>query len=59
MHAEDLAVVFLPVLDGEVVQVVVEELDTAISRRCEELVLVNFRPSEVIEGILRGEPDNK
>lgn len=58
MHAEDLAVVLFPILDGEIVQVVVEKLNAAISRCCENLVLVDFRPGEVIEGILGGEPGN-
>lgn len=48
-----------PVLDGEIVQVVVEELDTAISGCREDLILVDFRPGEVIEGILGGKPGNK
>lgn len=31
MHAEDLAVMFLPVLDGEVVKIAVEELYAAVA----------------------------
>ena len=56
MHAEDFAVVFSPVLDGEIGQVCVKELDAAITRCCEDLVLVNLRPSKVIEGILGSKP---
>lgn len=56
MHAEDFAVVLSPVLNGEIGQVCVKELDTAIARCCEDLVLVNFRPSKVIERILGGKP---
>ena len=56
MHAEDFAVVLSPVLDGEIGQVCVEELDAAVARCCEDLTLMNFRPSKVIEGILGGKP---
>lgn len=57
VYAEDFAVVFSPVLDGEIVQVAVEELDAAIARCCQDLVLVYFRPGKVVEGVLSGEPD--
>lgn len=56
VDAEDFAIVFFPVLDGEVVQVAVEELDAAVSRRCEDLALVHFRPGEVVQCVLRSEP---
>lgn len=56
MYAEDFAVVFSPVLDGEIVQIAVEELDAAIARRSQDLVLVDFRPGKVVEGVLGGEP---
>lgn len=48
VHAEDLAIVFLPVLDREVVQVRVEELDAAIAGASEDLTFVNLGPGQVI-----------
>lgn len=47
---------FLPVLDGEVVESRIEELDAAVTGRCEDLVLVDFRPGEIVEGVLRRVP---
>lgn len=44
MYAEDLAVVFPPVLDWEVVEITVEQLDASITRCCKELILVDFGP---------------
>lgn len=44
VYAEDLAVVFFPVLDGEVVEIGIEEFDTAIAGRCEDLALVDLGP---------------
>ena len=45
-----------PVLDGKVVQSAVEELYAAVAGGCEDLVLVCFRPGEIVEGVLRCEP---
>jgi hypothetical protein len=39
---EDLAAVFRPAGDGKLAEVDVEELDTAVSTRRQELVLVRF-----------------
>ena len=55
MDAKHLAVVFSPVLNGEVVQVAIEELDTAVPRCREDLIFVDFRPGKVIEGVLGSE----
>lgn len=56
IHAEHFSVMFFIVLDGEVVECAVEELDTAVARRREDLVLVDFGPGEIVEGILGCEP---
>lgn len=48
MHAENFAVVLLPILDREVVNGAVEELDAPVAGACEDLVLVDLRPCEVI-----------
>lgn len=48
VDAEDLAIVFLPVLDREVVQVRVEELDAAIAGAGEDLTFVDFGPGQIV-----------
>jgi hypothetical protein len=55
--AEDFAIVFLPVLDGKVVERAIEELDAAVAGGGEDLVLVNFGPGEIVERVLSCEPD--
>ena len=56
MYGEDLSVVLLPALYGELIQSDVEELDGAITGCYEALVLVGLGPGEIEEGILRVEP---
>ena len=38
----------LPSLNGELIDSAIEELDAAVSGSGEDLVLVNFRPCEVV-----------
>lgn len=57
--AEDLAIMFLPVLDGEVVERAVEELDAAVAGGRQDLVLVGFGPGKVVETVLGREPGEK
>lgn len=56
VHGEDLAVVLAPVLHGEVVERAVEQLDAAVARGHQHLVLVDLGPGEVVEGVLGREP---
>lgn len=56
VDAEDLAIMFFPVLDGEVFQIAVEKLDAAVARGCEDLILVYFGPGEIVERILCCKP---
>ena len=53
MHTKDLPVVFLPGLYGEIVTTYIKQLDGAVPRRSQQLVLVAFRPRNIIEGVLR------
>lgn len=46
---------FFPARNGEVVGCGVEQLDAAIARCGEDLVLVDFRPGQIVERVLRGE----
>ena len=46
-----------PALDWEVVEPYVEELDGAIASGDQDLVLVAFGPGEVVQRILRVEPE--
>ncbi|KAB8345884.1 hypothetical protein FH972_022939 [Carpinus fangiana] len=52
MHAVDLAAVGAPLGDGELGDADVVELDGAVARGCEQLVLVRLGPGEVVEGVL-------
>jgi hypothetical protein len=56
VHAEDLARVLAPRLDGELVHVDVEELDRAVAAGGEELRFVRLRPARVEERVLCVEP---
>ena len=56
MHAEDLARVLAPRLDGELVHVDVEELDRAVAACGEDLRFVRFGPGAVEKGVLGVEP---
>lgn len=56
MHGKDLPFVLLPRLYGEIVKSDIKELDGAVARRDDKLILVALRPGEVVEGILRIEP---
>ena len=58
MDGKHLALVLLPGLHGEVVQSDVEELNGAIADGDDDLVLVGFRPGEVVQGILSIEPQH-
>lgn len=57
IHTKHLPIMFFPVHNGEIIGGRVVELDAAITRRRQDLVLVDFRPGEVIERVLCGEPD--
>jgi hypothetical protein len=57
VHTKHLPTVFLPVHDREIIGGCVVELDAAITRRSQDLVLVDFGPGKVIEGVLCGEPN--
>lgn len=46
---------FLPARNGEVVGCGIEQLDAAIARCGKDLVLVDFRPGQIVERILCGE----
>jgi hypothetical protein len=48
VDTEDLAIMFFPVLDWEVFQIAVEELNAAIAGGCEDLILVDFGPGEIV-----------
>ena len=52
MNGEDFTFVLLPGLDGEVVEVRVEEFDGAVASGGDELVFVDFGPGEVVERVL-------
>ena len=41
--------------DGKLINPQVEKLDRAIAAGCDELVLVDLGPSEVVQGIIRVE----
>lgn len=56
-HRKHLSIVLLPVHDREIISACVIQLDAAITRRGQELVVVDFRPGSVIEGVLGGEPE--
>jgi hypothetical protein len=56
IHTKDLPTMFFPVHNREIIGGCVVELDAAIARCSQDLVLVDFRPGKVIEGILCGEP---
>lgn len=56
MNGEDLPLVLLPGLDGELVKRYIEELDGTIACGGDELVLVRFRPGDVVEGVLSIKP---
>lgn len=56
MNGEDLPLMLLPGLDGELVERYVEELNGAIACGNDELVLVRFGPGDVVEGVLGIEP---
>ncbi len=56
MHGEGLARVLVPRAHGEAVDGRVEELDGAVARRHECLVLVQLGPRHVVERVLRVEP---
>ena len=56
MHGEDLPLVFLPGLNGELVKADVEELDRAVAYCGDDLVLMLLGPREVVEGVLGVEP---
>jgi hypothetical protein len=56
VHAEDLARVLGPRLDGELGHVDVEELDRAVAACGEELGFVRFGPARVEERVLCVEP---
>jgi hypothetical protein len=57
IHTKHLPIVLLPVHDREIISACVIELDASITRRGQELVVVDFRPGSVIEGVLCGEPE--
>lgn len=44
VHTEHLALVLLPLLDGEFIRRAVEELDAAVSRAHKHLIFVKLRP---------------
>jgi len=56
MNGEDLPLVLLPRLDGELVKRYIEELDGAVAGGGDELVLVRFGPGDVVEGVLGIKP---
>jgi hypothetical protein len=56
VDGEDFAGMLGPCLYWELVQRYVEELDAAVTRCSKDLILVGFRPGDVVEGVLRVEP---
>lgn len=56
VYGEDLALMLLPGLHGEFVQGDVEEFDGAVAGGDDDLVLVRFRPSQIVQGVLGVEP---
>lgn len=56
IDAEHFAVVLLPVLHREVIHVDIEQLDASIAGASQDLVFIDLRPREVIEGVLGGKP---
>lgn len=55
MDREDFSIVFFPCLHREFVYRTVEQFNASVSGRCQDLVLVNLGPGEIVEGILSGE----
>lgn len=56
MHGEHFSLMLVPGLDGEFVERDVEQLDGAIAGSNHDLVLVRFRPGQVVEGVLSVKP---
>lgn len=56
MHSEYLSFMLLPGLDGEFVEGDVKEFDGAVAGGYDDLVLVRFRPREIVEGVLSVKP---
>lgn len=56
MHTKDLAIMFFPVLNRKVIQTAIEKLDAPITRSCEDLVLMDLRPCQIIQRVLSCEP---
>lgn len=56
VHTEDFTVVFFPILDGEVIQVAIEQLNATVPRGCENLIFVDLRPRKIVERVLGGKP---
>lgn len=48
-----------PLLDREIVDCAVEQLDTSITRCCDNLVFMDLRPGQIVEGVLRCEPNGR
>ena len=56
VHGVDLTLVLLPRLHGELVEADVEELHRAVAARRHELVLVQLRPRQIVQRVLRFKP---
>ena len=56
MHRKDLPLVLLPRPHRKLIQSDIEELDGAIARRHDHLVLVRLGPGEIVERVLSLEP---
>ena len=59
VYTEYFPIMFFPVHNGEIIGRRVVELDAPITRCGEDLVLVDFRPGKIIEGVLCGEAEVK
>ena len=55
VYTEDFPIMFFPVHDRKIIGRRIVELDATITRCGEDLVLMNFRPGKIIEGVLCGE----
>ena len=56
MHSKDLPLMFLPRLYRKLIQPDIKQLYRPIARGDNQLVLMRFRPREVVKRILRVEP---
>lgn len=56
MHGINLLLMLLPRLDGKLIKSYIKKFDGPITSGDHDLILVDFRPGDIVECILRVEP---